>query len=137
MTTYTIKGINDEEDTCSCCGKTGLKRVVWLAAVSVDGEESEPMPLGTSCAAKKMFGKSSGKASDENKLTAAMSAAVKAKCHQLLNSFVAFGSNCVPAELIEMAKVDLFAAMTERNNRFPILNWMNGTITTQQAAKYL
>lgn len=137
MTTYTIKGINDEEDTCSCCGKTGLKRVVWLAAVSVDGEESEPMPLGTSCAAKKMFGKSSGKAQDENKLTVAMSAAVKAKCHQLLKSFVDFGNNCVPAELIEMAKVDLFAAMTERNNRFPILNWMNGTITTQQAAKYL
>lgn len=137
MTTYTIKGINDEEDTCSCCGKTGLKRVVWLAAVSVDGEESEPMPLGTSCAAKKMYGKSIGKAKDENKLVAEMNVAIKNKCYQLLESFVDSGSYCVPAELLEMAKIDLFAALAERNNRFPILNVMNGTITTQQAAKYL
>jgi hypothetical protein len=24
-----IRGINDVHDTCSHCGKTGLKRVVW------------------------------------------------------------------------------------------------------------
>ena len=39
-----IVAINDEESTCSRCGRTGLKRVAW---VSVDG--AEPVPYGTTC----------------------------------------------------------------------------------------
>lgn len=49
-TTYRIKGINSDTDTCECCGRTGLKRVVWLAPV-VDDTEYDPAAYGSSCAA--------------------------------------------------------------------------------------
>lgn len=41
-----VLGINDDRDTCQCCGRAGLKRVVWL---SIDS--GEPVHYGTSCAA--------------------------------------------------------------------------------------
>ena len=43
-----IIGINDDQDSCDCCGKTGLKKVVWL-------EDSETLAIaayGSTCAAK-------------------------------------------------------------------------------------
>lgn len=50
---FRIMGCNDDFDTCDCCGKTGLKRVVMLAPVDPDGNlEGDPSPYGTSCAAK-------------------------------------------------------------------------------------
>jgi hypothetical protein len=51
---FVIKGINDEESSCSCCGKTGLKRVVWIE----DTETGEINFFGTSCATQpaKCFG---------------------------------------------------------------------------------
>ena len=51
---FVIKGINDEQDTCSCCGKTGLKRVVWIE----DTETGDINHFGTSCATRpaKCFG---------------------------------------------------------------------------------
>lgn len=42
-----VLGVNDDRDTCQCCGKEGLKRVVWLAI-----DDSEPVHYGTTCAAK-------------------------------------------------------------------------------------
>jgi len=50
-TAYKVMGVNNDHDTCSCCGRTGLKRVVWLARVDVDGFVGTPEPVGTSCAA--------------------------------------------------------------------------------------
>ena len=53
MKKYRIVGINDDQDTCQCCGKTGLKRVVWMVPIDVDGNpEGEPECYGTSCAAR-------------------------------------------------------------------------------------
>ena len=51
---FQIKGINDEQDTCSCCGKSGLKRVVWIE----DKETGDVDHFGTACAAQpaKCFG---------------------------------------------------------------------------------
>lgn len=50
---YRIKGINDEHDTCDLCGKAGLKRVVWLAPLDRDGQETaDPSPYGVCCAAE-------------------------------------------------------------------------------------
>jgi hypothetical protein len=51
---FVIKGINDEQDSCSCCGKTGLKRVVWIE----DTETGDINHFGTSCATQpaKCFG---------------------------------------------------------------------------------
>lgn len=49
MATYKILAVNDDKDFCQCCGKQGLRRVVW-----VDRDNTEILHLGTTCAAKKM-----------------------------------------------------------------------------------
>ena len=50
---YRLVGCNDDFDTCACCGKTGLKRVMMLAPLDPDGGvEDEASPYGTSCAAR-------------------------------------------------------------------------------------
>lgn len=50
---FKLIGTNDEADTCCCCGKSGLKRVVWLVPLDVDGNpEGEAEHYGTSCAAR-------------------------------------------------------------------------------------
>jgi hypothetical protein len=46
MARYKVKGINDEQDTCMCCGKTGLKRVVWIE----DTDTGDINHFGTTCA---------------------------------------------------------------------------------------
>jgi len=46
-----ILGINDDEDYCSCCGKTGLKRVVWI-----EHEDGSIDHYGTTCATYKLKG---------------------------------------------------------------------------------
>ena len=43
---FTVKGINDEQSFCSCCGKQNLKRVVWIE----DTETGEINHFGTNCA---------------------------------------------------------------------------------------
>jgi hypothetical protein len=45
---YKIVGINDEQESCDCCGKTGLKKVVWLEEI----ETGSVRAFGTTCAAK-------------------------------------------------------------------------------------
>lgn len=47
-----ILGINDDKDDCCCCGKTGLKKVVWI-------EDTETLTIehyGTTCASCIMYG---------------------------------------------------------------------------------
>jgi hypothetical protein len=46
MSRFQILGINDDRDFCECCGKQGLKRVVWIQ----DNELSEVKHFGTVCA---------------------------------------------------------------------------------------
>ena len=51
MTTFfKIIAVNDDVDTCSCCGRTNLKKVAWVAQ-TVNGTEYDPAPFGTTCAA--------------------------------------------------------------------------------------
>ena len=53
MKKYRIVGINDDQDSCLCCGRTGLKRVVWMIPLDVDGNaDGTPEHYGTSCAAR-------------------------------------------------------------------------------------
>jgi hypothetical protein len=51
---YKIKGINDEESVCMCCGKSDLQKVVWIE----DTETGEIQHFGCICALKpaKAFG---------------------------------------------------------------------------------
>lgn len=53
---YRFLGINDEQDVCSCCGKKGLKRVVWL----LDLECDDVAHYGTTCAAFLLAGRTKG-----------------------------------------------------------------------------
>lgn len=50
-TRFKIVAVNDDVDTCACCGRTGLKRVAWVSEI-VEGVEMDPAPYGTTCAAK-------------------------------------------------------------------------------------
>ena len=43
---FVVKGVNDEQNYCSCCGKSGLKRVVWIE----DTETGVVSHFGTTCA---------------------------------------------------------------------------------------
>jgi hypothetical protein len=54
---FVVKGVNDEQNFCSCCGKSGLKRVVWIE----DTESGVVSHFGTTCAESpaKAFGVSS------------------------------------------------------------------------------
>lgn len=55
MKRYALKGINDDETTCSICGKVELKRVMWIVELDADGGEiGDPFPCGTTCGAKTM-----------------------------------------------------------------------------------
>ncbi len=65
---YKFKGINNDFDFCSCCGKKGLKRVVWLSLLDNEGNElSDPEPFGVNCAANAMGWKYGTKSKHENK----------------------------------------------------------------------
>ena len=52
---YGLKGINDDENECSVCGKVELKRVMWIVELDSDScEVGEPFACGTTCGAKLM-----------------------------------------------------------------------------------
>ncbi len=46
MAKYEVVGVNDDKDSCECCGKQGLKRVVWIRNI----ETGEVKHFGTTCA---------------------------------------------------------------------------------------
>lgn len=49
---YQVLEVNDSRDFCECCGKTGLKRVVFIRDVETD----EVKHFGTTCAASPVKG---------------------------------------------------------------------------------
>lgn len=50
---YTLKGVNDEENSCVVCGKIELRRVMWIAELDEDGNEvGDAFHCGTTCGAK-------------------------------------------------------------------------------------
>ena len=42
---FAVLAVNDTADFCECCGKKGLKRVVWV----LDSETGEHKHFGTTC----------------------------------------------------------------------------------------
>lgn len=46
-----LYGINDDHDTCAECGKTNLKRVMWIG---LSDDSIDPVPYGTTCGARKL-----------------------------------------------------------------------------------
>lgn len=80
---FVIKGINDDQGSCSCCGKTGLKRVVWIQ----DNDSGDINHFGTTCALNpaKCFGITKA---DVNAALRAFDAAQKAEANQAYNDKV-------------------------------------------------
>lgn len=63
-----ILGVNSDKDSCDCCGKNNLKRVVWL---DMDGDV---VAFGTSCAARALKVEGNWSASNAEKLVATVNA---------------------------------------------------------------
>jgi hypothetical protein len=51
MRKYKVLGVNDEQTTCDCCGRKGLKRTVVLEIWENDENTLEIMRVGVDCAA--------------------------------------------------------------------------------------
>ena len=64
-TKYTVVAINDDTDTCECCGRSNLKRVVWLR-----NSEGFETAFGTTCASRAMGMQATTKAQSERKMYA-------------------------------------------------------------------
>lgn len=47
---FEFLGVNDDRDVCGCCGKSGLKKVVWLKGT----ETGAVVAYGVNCAARAM-----------------------------------------------------------------------------------
>ena len=43
---FQVLGVNDDKNFCECCGKQGLKKVVWIE----DTENGDIRHFGTTCA---------------------------------------------------------------------------------------
>lgn len=49
---FNVLAVNDESDFCECCGRKGLKKVVWIE----DLENGDIKHFGTTCAAAPVKG---------------------------------------------------------------------------------
>lgn len=50
---FRVLGENDDASDCCCCGRQGLRRVVWLQPLDEDGEDcGAPVHFGRVCGAK-------------------------------------------------------------------------------------
>lgn len=138
-------GVNDDESYCSCCGKTGLKRVVWLSALDGDGNvDAQAAPFGTTCAAY-LLRITSEKgvhvtAAIERKIEAKLLETVNAHISALRTNWKQFdsgkGTMLVPADM-DCTGLTGEQVYKLRNARFPILGYLNGDITIQEAAKWM
>lgn len=135
--TYILKGINDDQDTCSKCGKTGLKRVYWLAAVDADGVDHEPAPYGSDCAARLLWpGKpATTKTKRENALRVELHNAVMGKIRAINSTMEVRGNSYyIPGTPLDVTPVDAFKM---RAALYPILRFWSGEISLYAAARYL
>lgn len=136
MATYKLKGINDEADYCSCCGRTELKRVVWLAKLDVDGcENADPLPYGTTCAGMLMSVKAGSKHKLNQKFDQLLYDAVVEKIRSIQSAFIPVDRKWLfPAECLGMSVSEMFAY---KQSKWPILKFNEGKMTLAEAAKYL
>lgn len=142
---YQVMGINDDESYCSCCGKTGLKRVVWLATLDGDGNvDGQAVPFGTTCAAYLLrITPEKGihaSAAIERKIEAKLLETINTRISMLRKDWKQFDSGkgimLVPADM-DCTHLTGEQVYKLRNERFPILGYLNGTMTITEAAKWI
>ena len=138
---YKVYGINDDTDTCEVCGKTNLKRVIWLMPLDAEGNEvaAQPMPVGTDCAGRMMgwsFSRQKTEAKLQDMFAETKKAAVNAKLLKVTEWFGAHEGVFLPSYLIkavatgQMTKME---AVAQRNERWPIMKYTSGKITLDEA----
>jgi len=92
---------SDEGDACHCCGRTNLKRYVWLVELDEDGNEiSDPAPYGTTCAGHLLRGSCGKKptVSQSNDLIEHARARSKAQFHDEFSKALQATERLVPPE---------------------------------------
>lgn len=108
---YKFIASNDDKDFCSCCGKQGLKRVVWLEHT----ETTEISHYGTHCAALLMMPAKAKTAGDKSRIVE--QAAMKA-LEQIRNSFLEKNNASSYWKTVYATGKDLIAAGVEKDFGF-------------------
>jgi hypothetical protein len=125
---HKLYGINDDTDECAKCGKTGLKRVMWIAE-TVDGEAiADPDPYGTTCGARLL----GIRARNPQKIQAAaydqLYAEIADRTREIMGTFVRVGQMLFPADIakeVMRGNLTTKAAVEARIARHPILEFIN------------
>lgn len=139
-TTFKVMGVNDDVDYCGHCGKTGLKRVVWLAPLDADGTVvGEAAPYGTTCAAwalnitnEKV---SHSNARIDRAIALLQEQSVNEHIAALRKGWIVLGQYLVPPDSdFSKPTPELLAA---RDARYPVLGYLNGKLTVADAARLM
>lgn len=140
MTNYKLKGINEDQDYCEICGKTNLKKVMWLAELDEDNNElGHVFAAGTTCGASKLGISQGSKTRDENAVTTLAYELVKEEIARILTQECVnfqmkgtaiprgYGRQIVTGELtlVEVVKI--------RNETWPILEYNAGRLSVEEA----
>lgn len=143
---FRMVGINDDASECSCCGRQGLKRVVWLMPLDVDGNpEGDAAPYGTSCAATLMgyaYPKSSAsKRKIEVEAMMARRQTVEDAVAEIRKAHLTrVGVYFVLTDLVEevqAGRMTLKQAEDERERRYPLLRFYSGKIGYDEAFRLI
>lgn len=124
---YKLRGINDDHNTCEVCGKTNLKKVMWLSEIAEDGNILDPFAAGTTCGSRMLgIGSGLGKA----RISAKVQEFARKQISQAQQKFV--DENCVirsgnyiPRDMLAIRYSEgmtIGEFLKLRNEKYPILN---------------
>ena len=123
---YKLRGINDDHNTCEVCGKTHLKKVMWLSEITEDGEILDPFAAGTTCGATLLGIRKSGKAATERAINEAAMKQVSDAVVKFFNeNCIVRGNIYIPREMLAERYADGMTSgkfVTIRNEKYPLLN---------------
>lgn len=140
---FKVYGVNDDTDTCEVCGKTNLKKVVWLMPLDEEGNElaATPMPVGVDCAGR-MLGWSFSRRKAESKLLEMLNETKKTAVSKAIRAILeddgwgVFDCVCFPrTTIVKIVKGEITKqqAYEARNAQYPLLNYNNGSLTLDEA----
>lgn len=143
---FRLVGINDDANTCSCCGRDDLKRVLWLVALDADGNpEGDPIPYGTSCGAKALGWAYPKHAATKRKIEGDAYMAMRAKVEEtmqgLIKQYLVRGVGKHTCYLIPpicvgplyRGEITLEQAIAYREEIHPLFAFLSGKLNHQQA----
>ena len=137
-----IMGINDDSDTCECCGKTNLKKVVWIAEADIDGNVfTEPVAYGTTCAGKILGVRKRSQKAVESELRVKATDTINTHIRNLRANWrivhTENGSMFCPAEFIDLTTIDPQSARVAIRSQYPILEFLDGNLTIEAALEII